>query len=312
MPTLVNARWAPSTADKYGPGWEKWKAWCRRHPKSKPRPASTFYVALYLNDLVLEKCRYGALDTAAAAIRWGNLKDGLQNPMENDFLSIVLEGAKRTIGKPPSQQKEPMLPEMVRQVMDRIGRSSNLIDRRTSLICILGFSGFMRISELLAVQVKHIQIKSEHLKIFIPKAKNDQQCQGHIIHIKRTNTTYCPVTALSEYLALTKLGQNEENFIISRLAKTKFGHNAHGRRPLTDTSVRDIFNREVAPTCYSEEPGSYSLHSLRSGGASAASNNGISDRLIGKHGRWKSGFSRDRYIKDNKRQRLSVTNSLGL
>ena len=109
------------------------------------------------------------------------------------------------------------------------------MDRRTSLICILGFSGFMRISELLAVQVKHLQIKPDRLEIFIPQAKNDQQRQGHIIHIKRINSTYCPVTALSDYLALTKLGQDENNYLISRLAKTKLGRNAHGKIPLSGT-----------------------------------------------------------------------------
>ena len=42
------------------------------------------------------------------------------------------------------------------------------------------------------------------------------------------------------------------------------------------------------------------LHSLRSGGASSAADNGVSDRLIAKHGRWSSNSYRDCYIKDNK------------
>ena len=79
-----------------------------------------------------------------------------------------------------------------------------------------------------------------------------------------------------------------------------------------DSTVRDIFNREIAPLCEGMEEGSYCLHSMRSGGASAAINNGVSERLIGKHGRWKSGFSRDRYLKDSKKQRLGVTENLGL
>ena len=232
--------------------------------------------------------------------------------MENNFLSITLEGAKRTIGKTPSQQKEPLSADMAKQVIDKFGKSDNLVHRRTALICLLGFSGFMRISELIAVQVKHLQFKPGHLEIFVPKAKNDQHREGHLIHIKKIEPAYCPVLALTQYLELTGLDKNEENYIISRLSKTKNGHNAHGGKPLADSSVRDIFNRDVAPICYENEPGEYSLHSLRSGGATAASNNGVSDRLIGKHGRWKSGFSRDRYIKDNKKQRLSVTSSLGL
>ena len=51
---------------------------------------------------------------------------------------------------------------------------------------------------------------------------------------------------------------------------------------------------------------------MHSGGASAAINHGVSERLIGKHGRWKSGFCRDRYLKDGKKQRLQVTQNIGL
>ena len=41
----------------------------------------------------------------------------------------------------------------------------------------------------------------------------------------------------------------------------------------------------------------FGLHSLRSGRASAIADNDISDRLIGKHGRWSAKTSRDRYSK---------------
>ena len=200
LPALAAARWAPSTTEKYERGWVRWEGWCRKHPESRSRPASPFYVALYFNNLVLEGCKYGALDTAAAAIRWGHLKEGLQNPMEINFLSITLEGAKRTIGKTPSQQKEPLSADMAKQVIDKFGKSDNLVHRRTALICLLGFSGFMRISELIAVQVKHLQFKPGHLEIFVPKAKNDQHREGHLIHIKKIEPAYCPVLALTQYL----------------------------------------------------------------------------------------------------------------
>ena len=67
----------------------------------------------------------------------------------------------------------------------------------------------------------------------------------------------------------------------------------------------------ITPVC-ADTQSSYCLHSLRSGGASAAANNDVSDRLIGKHGRWSSNGSRDRYIKDSKAKRLKVSSSLGL
>ena len=60
LPALVGARWADSTTTKYRNGWKKWRMWCQIHPESPPRPASPFYICLYLNDLFLDKCKFGA------------------------------------------------------------------------------------------------------------------------------------------------------------------------------------------------------------------------------------------------------------
>ena len=59
-------------------------------------------------------------------------------------------------------------------------------------------------------------------------------------------------------------------------------------------------------------PENFGLHSLRSSGASAAANNGISDRLISKQGRWSSEKARNGYIKDSVVKRLTVSNTLEL
>ena len=42
--------------------------------------------------------------------------------------------------------------------------------------------------------------------------------------------------------------------------------------------------------------GIYGLHSLRAGGASAAANAGVPDRMFKRHGRWRSENAKDGYI----------------
>jgi len=54
------------------------------------------------------------------------------------------------------------------------------------------------------------------------------------------------------------------------------------------------------------------LHSLRSGGATAAANRGIPDRLFKRHGRWSSESAKDGYVKDSIDERLRVSQCLGL
>ena len=56
----------------------------------------------------------------------------------------------------------------------------------------------------------------------------------------------------------------------------------------------------------------FGLHSLRSGGATAAAIMGVPDRLFKKHGRWKSEQVKDGYIKDDVHPLLLVSNCLGV
>ena len=54
------------------------------------------------------------------------------------------------------------------------------------------------------------------------------------------------------------------------------------------------------------------LHSLRSGGATAAAAAGIDDRLFKKHGRWKSDKAKDGYVKESITDRLFVSKYLSI
>ena len=48
------------------------------------------------------------------------------------------------------------------------------------------------------------------------------------------------------------------------------------------------------------------LHSLRSGGATAAAEAGVEDRLLGNHGRWKSEKTYDSYVKESINQIICI------
>ena len=51
---------------------------------------------------------------------------------------------------------------------------------------------------------------------------------------------------------------------------------------------------------------------MQSGGASAAANLGVNDRLLKKHSRWKSDKVRDTYVHEDVDSKLSVSRNLGL
>ena len=56
----------------------------------------------------------------------------------------------------------------------------------------------------------------------------------------------------------------------------------------------------------------FGLHSLRSGGATAAVAATVDDKFFKKHGRWKTDKAKDGYVKENILERLSVTQNIGL
>ena len=312
LPFLIKNAWAESTNRKYGHAWDKWSGWCDKYPEVIKCPADPFYLALYFNDLVIEDSTLSAVKAANSGIRWGHLCTGHTDPFQHPFGKLAFEGAKRLCSaNSSSNQKEPFTTEMLMKVYETYGRSRNLMHKRFILICLLGFAGFLRRSELTAIKVIHIAIYKDHMTITIPESKTDQLREGEIVHISRTLKNTCPVAWTENYIKETQL--SGEDYLISRLAKTKTSHNAIGTRPLSLTSLRRTFFQMMEPLWGGElKKKDYSLHSLRSGGASAAANNGVSDRLIGKQGRWSSTSSKDTYIKDSKCKRLSVTQKLGL
>ena len=53
------------------------------------------------------------------------------------------------------------------------------------------------------------------------------------------------------------------------------------------------------------------MHSLCSGGASAAAKAGVPGRLFQQHRRWKSELAKDNYVEDSEENRLSVSRRIG-
>ena len=81
-------------------------------------------------------------------------------------------------------------------------------------------------------------------------------------------------------------------------------------RPLCYTRAREILLSALESLGLNKKL--FGLHSLRSGGATAAADAGINDRVFKKHGRWKSETAKDGYVRENLIQKLSVSKHLGI
>ena len=95
------------------------------------------------------------------------------------------------------------------------------------------------------------------MEITIPLSKTDQLQEGHIVLASRTESEKCPVAWTEKYLTLTALQRNPNSYLISRLAHTKRGHNAIGRRSLSYSRIRENFLELLAP--YGPQVGGYGI-----------------------------------------------------
>lgn len=309
---ILDSAYADTTNKKYSRGWKNWLDWSSKKSEVISIPASPFYVALYFNRVLQINGTRGALTEAFYGIRWGHLIAGFSSPTDNPFIKVVFEGCQRLAKSNPRGKKDAITADMVKSLFDCYAQPENLPNYRFMVMVLICFSGFMRIDEALNIQLQDVKITDSHLEIHLDKSKTDQMRDGHIIYISRLESKYCPVKFFESYLNLATFDfkENKEAFVIPRVFKLKRGYRASMTSGISYSRAREIFNEKIGQL--RNDGKNFGLHSLRAGGASAAAENGVPDRLISKHGRWKSERARNGYIHDTVFNRNRVSQSLGL
>ena len=173
----------------------------------------------------------------------------------------------------------------------------------------IGFSGFLRSCELLKIKISDIVFHSSYLTIFMESSKTDKYRDGSWVMIAKTGTELCPVDNTLKFIKWANL--NGDDFLFCNLSATKNGYKVRKvNKNMSYTNLRDVFIDALKP--HVSDVKRFCVHSLRSGGASAAANNGVKDRMFKRHGRWASETAKDGYVKDDIDERLKVSLSLGL
>ena len=146
------------------------------------------------------------------------------------------------------------------------------------------------------------------VKIYVYKSKTDVYRDGAYVFLAKTGHVSCPFNLLRRYVSAANLDLSSSlPFFRSLYFKVTSTYS------LRSTGVSYSRMREIVLHAFVElgyQKNLFGLHSLRAGGASAAANAGISDRLFKRHGRWKTDQAKDGYIKDKLDSLLSVSRSL--
>lgn len=305
--TILRSR-ADNTVIKYLRAFRRWKTWAASY-KLQPLPAKPHQFVLYLQHLAEESKSRAAVEEACNAVSWIHSSAGLISPMSDPFARATLEGLQRTLAK-PVVKKEPISIEMLGAIVQDAEKSGSLSDLRLATACLLSFSGFLRFSELINLRPCDFTISQDMMKIRIVSSKTDQFRQGDELLVARTNNLTCPVAMLERYMCRTDITCDDERFIFRPIQRTKMGEKLRESGRISYSCLRGLFRKKLGELGFPVEE--FGLHSLRAGGASAAANAKVPDRLFKRHGRWKSENAKDGYIKDDVESRLDVSRHLGL
>lgn len=252
------------------------------------------------------------IDEIVYSVSWAHKLAGFNDPCKSDVVNFARDAAHRKIGH-MSKKKEPVTPDILSSIVNTYGsENSDLKDVRLATLCLLCYSGFLRFSEFANLRRSDITIFPTHAKLFLFKSKTDIYREGRDVVISRTGLPTCPVNMLERYIKLANIKDHSDEFIFRPLylCKTESSYKLRASGQLSYTRAREIFMSAFQDLGLDQKK--FCLHSLRSGGATAAAAASVDDRLFKKHGRWKSNTAKDGYVEESLSVRLSVTKKLGI
>lgn len=292
---------AGSTLRAYEHDWRQFRVWCEQH-RLVPLPASTEAVILYATDLTKNQGKkWNTLSRRLAAISQLHQRAGFDSPTATWAMKQFLAGLRRELGVAPVRKK----PVLVADLKEIVGMlPTSLLGKRDRALLLLGFTGALRRSELIALDLEDLERTREGLIVHIRRSKTDQEGEGRKVGIPQgADQATCPVWALEQWLQAAKI----ESSAVFRVM------NRHGQvlsKRLSGEGVALVVKRSVERLGY--DPRLFSGHSLRAGLATSAAAAGKGERAIMNQTGHRSVTTVRRYIRDGNLFRENAADGLGL
>jgi integrase len=224
---------------------------------------------------------------------------------------------RKSTSRSEKPKKLGVTPGMIARIVTSFAAvEADLKGLRSALLCVLGYAGLFRISELLSVRVADISFEKDEsiVTVHLHRAKNDQDGRGSDVVIAATRTDTCPLRLLKRYMtAAGSSSLKRHHFLLRNVKYSKLQKRfllCNSNKPLTYTCARQLFRECIQKI--GEQPDVYSLHMLRKGAATAAIAAGVSERAVQRQGRWRSKKSMEVYIQGRKSEQFPISKAIGL
>lgn len=281
------------------------------------------YLAELIEDCLEKNTGPTAVEQASSAIKYQFQMAGYKPcPFNHPYCSRIISAAKNQLVA-KSIKRIPFTSEILFQVIDyHLSNIDTPLNIYMHLVCaLLGFVGFLRFDD-----ISHILVHDDFIKVienkdhtiqgvlvYIYTSKTDKQCKGSYIGIGATGKKYCPVKLLFKLLEKGEYIRSHPTQDCGPLlratkvvARTKFQASSLKLAQVLSTTPipplsRSSFAKSINRLCWEARiPNAdyFKLHSLRSGGSTAAIIKGHSNALVCKQGRWKFGNTmEEHYLK---------------
>lgn len=247
---------AERTRREYASSFKLFEAWCEKHG-ARALPAHPEAVRAYLAGLADRGLKPATIDTRAAAIAFTHRAAGLDNPTGTAGVRATIRGIRNRVGVKPNK-KAPATADHVRKILKKL--PDTLVGKRDAALISLGFAAALRRSELVALDVEHLERTPEGLIVHIVRSKTDQEGAGHQVAVL-SGTKIRPVKALDAWLTAAGIKSGP---VFRQIRKG--GHLAADR--LKDAAVATIIKDRAEAAGL--DPRFFAGHSLRSGFVTSA------------------------------------------
>ena len=254
--------------------WKKFNAWCEEHSYSIDAPPNQSFellVGLFVCSMAKERALKPASLTAyLAGLKHFYAERGVDLDTHHREIRNAMSGIRREQGT-AQVKKLPLNVENIRVLVDSMQESESIPNVRDRALILIGFAGAFRRSELVGIDIEHLDFGPNGVSVYLPSSKTDQEGQGRFVDIPfASNEKYCPVRALKSWISNAGIEKGPVFLQLKKAGKII-------RKRLGDYSVALILKKRCAPFGFSND---ISGHSLRAGHVTSSIKRGTSETWI--------------------------------
>jgi len=304
IPGVAMGDRAASTVRKYAGAYRRWNLWAQAH-HLVALPASPVAVACYFLFLASTARSPSPVSSALQGIDWAHRHAGLPCPGDHPVARQTADGLRRQLAR-PARKMQPLRHDQLLLLVEHFGGPlCRLVDLQMLCLIVLGYHGFFRWDDLHQIRLSDLRISPGYISVFLEQRKNDQFREGHLIPIAETGRKTCAVRWLRRFL---KAGNHHRNgYVFGKVTASRAG--GYIRDRMRYSCARERLKKMLA--AIGLDPSRFCLHSLRSGGVTAALRvPGMPVRLVQRHGGWRRIESLEGYVEETLENLLQVSSGL--